>query len=692
MTARATTSKSSLNRRGGTASSVSSGPFAGSTAGDADGPLRLKAAEWLFTTALVLAAASPFAAIPSPDVEYLVNLRFVSLMLSAALMLAALGVGGIRQIPDHLRSWTLALAAFAAVAVVSASFSGRPAQLLTYGAEKSAMGAPTWVALAVIAWGAALSPARRLRSLVFGVLVGGACLAVLSGTSEWLAGGPVTGTFGNGNYLGTGVVVCLPLALVLVRATTGWLRAAAGIAAAYLVWGVSISGSATVLAVLCTQLVVAGIFAPRLVGARSDRARRLARGVAAVVLLLLVAAFVLWRAAPATLPAQAVRVLDEQVAGPTLLSRAALWKMGLTIWTDSPVLGAGPDGLDIASQRYLTEDYVSRSVADEGMGILLRDPHLLPLLLLSTLGVVGLAAGVWVGVAWARTVKATLPSRDDTRRDESLLILGACASFILCMLLIPWVVRYGAMPALISGLALASGSPQPGARPARLATPSWVTGRLIRAASIALACLFAWLGASAAVGQYAITRSTVTADPQDSLVMARLARRAQPTRSAAVQREAEVTGELMLGELAEPDMLVDAYELVPETHRSAAPFEAAIARSALDHIVLYGGTKPFLDWASAVAESAASRAPGHPEAQMEIAHAMILRGQTDEAARLIDRAEAVDYPPPRVAVYRYYIARSDNDTATAAKIEAFIAARAPDYRPLLTWPEQPAVP
>ncbi len=646
-------------------------------------PAKPSTAERIFFAGLVLAALSPFVWMPSPDLEYVGNLRFVGLMLSAGLLLLALAAQRTRWPRVEFRLWAGGLAALSAVAVFSAVAGESRLSQLTFGAELSRMSAPTWLALCLIALCATLPVARRRSVVLLSILVAGACVAVVVGTWQYVRGGFVSGLFANGNFLGTVVVCCVPVALLLARRLTGPRRIVALCALALLAWGLWIAGSATVWAVACVQILVLAALAPHLAGVYSPKVRAVLRGVALVGVAIGVAVLVAWRVAPVVLPQRVAVTLDTQVAGPTLLSRMALWDMALRIWAEHPLIGVGPDGLDLATQSHLNQNYLMRSVVDDGTRMLMRDPHLLPLLLASTFGLVGLAAALSVAVGWALALRRSLQPAGQPGRDGALLLAAGTVSFFACMLLIPWSIRFGALPSLMAGLSLGSapGDTSPDPRtPARDAAGNPVAARI---ALVVAAVGFLWLGAAAFVGQYALTRSATSMDPQESLSAARLARRVQPTRAAAAQRETEVLGELMLGGLARPEDLVAAYDAIPADQRAAAPFDAAVARTALDFIFLYGASPQFRAWASAHAQRALDTAPGLPEAQVELAHALILQGKIARANQLIDSAEQVSYPSPRLDVYRYYIAGSTGDTATAEILGRKVIDQSPEFAPLL---------
>jgi hypothetical protein len=611
--------------------------------------------------------------------------RFVFLLLAGALTLAWLAVRR-PQPPASMRPWVAALLAVAATSAVSAALAEQQMQLLTYGAEMSLMGAPSWIALCVLGFVVALPDARRHYRAIMSVLVLAACASIAIGTFEWFDTGRAGGGFGNGNFLGTVVVCCTPLALLLARAERSAPKRLAWLAAlAALAWGIWISASVTVFAVLLVQAVVLAVAAPRVLGASSDRTRLAVRGVGIAIVSVAVLVGAAYVATPAVLPSPVGDTLEREFGGVTLMSRMARWDMAFDVFRGSPLLGVGPDGLDLASQAAMTEEYVVREPVRDGVSKLMRDPHSLPLLILSTSGLIGLVVALGLAGVWSRAVAAGLRRIEGGRNEALGLTALAAASFFMCLLLIPWCVCFAALPSLLGGMALGMAASGP-----RGDTDSPVPARgmhpgLIRAASAALALALAAIGVSGAVGELAFARSFVADTPEQAVDAARLARSAQPTRVAAAVREAEVVGELMLADLRPPQEFVDVVEGLPPEARQFAPHLSSLARTAMDYIVIYGEPEGFLAWARSLAEEAQALAPILPEANVELAHAAILNGDVPAGLELLDLAEAQGYPAARLELYRYYAAMALGDTVAAQAHASAAVAEIPGFAPLVRW-------
>ncbi len=628
----------------------------------------------LLGAGLSVAAFSPYVWFPyGSDRPYDVP-RFVALMVAAALVgfgLARAPVGGSEGL--H-RAWGRALLGGSIAAALSAILGVMPSQSLTYGAELSWMGLPVWLSLAGISFVASRPHAQSGWRRVAGILVAGAAASAVLGVADRLGGGSAASIFGNGNYLGTVTVSCIPLALLLAHASGGWVRTLWTAALAALVAGTVASVSATAIAVLLGQAIVLAVGTPRLLGICGSRQTRAVRIAGLVVAGMTALIGVLWVAAPDALPASVRTTLDAEITGGSAQTRVARWEVALRVFQRYPLLGVGPDALDVASQPIMTERYIGggEGVTD-GVVMLLRDPHALPLLIADSFGALGLVAAIAIALAWTMTVKRGLAALNGDRRDALLLMALSTTSFFACLLLVPWTIRFAALPALVAGVSVGMAmhegrTPSGGARiPVRL-RPS----RLLAATVAVTACV---LGVSAAAGEHASVTAGASRSPEEAREAAGRAARVQPTRAAAWQRTIDVTGELMLAGMASPDDFVAAYDRAPAMLHAYGPHEVSTARIALDHVLINGGTRAMALWAADVADAALERAPRLPEVQVEAARAALVRGDTARAAALLDSAERLGYPMPRIELYRFYLAQVEGDEPTARQWAEAVAAR-----------------
>jgi len=104
---------------------------------------------------------------------------------------------------------------------------------------------------------------------------------------------------------------------------------------------------------------------------------------------------------------------------PTVKERVYMWRSGLTMWRQHPVLGVGPGGVKRESASYALPEAVKKRTGHV---------HNTPLQVLVERGVLGLAAWVWIWAAfYARGIRLLrrLPSE---ARQERALVAGSLAA------------------------------------------------------------------------------------------------------------------------------------------------------------------------------------------------------------------------------------------------------------------------
>lgn len=618
------------------------------------------AGEWLLAVGLAAAALTPFAYAfwywSSATARFDIP-RFAGVMGAGALACVAIALGASGGVGAYVRKrWAIALALVAGVSVLSAALSSQPAQLLTYGAERSYMSVAVWCALCAIGFAAALPAGRWLHRWLLTVVVVGSCGVVVLGAVELQQRGEFSAGLGNGNFAGTVIAGAIPLAVLLLWAARGLTRLLWATALGLLLVGIVLSRSATVAAVVFAQFVVVAACAPQLLGAGSTTARRVARYAAAAAVALAATLFLAWRVVPTLLPSSLVALLDAEITGPTYLSRVEHWRLAARTFAAHPLFGAGPDGLDAASQAVMTRGFVTSHQVIDGIGMLQRDPHSLPVLIAASAGIAGLAAAVFLAYTWGRGVAVGLRQLRGARRDGVALLGLSAVSVFACMLLIPWSIRYGALPALLGGLALAAArSFEPTAERTPSARPGWL--RIAGAAGLyAVAVVFVLLGASAWASQSALVRAQSAMDATTAAGYARQATQYAPTRLFAHDRYLSYLGEGLNSGTVSPQVFMTEYARVPAAFHGYAPYEVAVARDALDYVFRFKGPDDLGLWATGLAEKAVVIAPALPEAQVEAARAAIVRGNDALAVQLLDSAATTGYEPERIAQYRRYLA------------------------------------
>lgn len=619
-----------------------------------------KAAGGLLRAALAVAALSPLAyafwfrysTVARFDVP-----RFAAMSAVLALMCAWLMFGGsLREAREHAGQWALALACVAGVAVVSALVSGQAAQSLTYGAERSFMSAPVWIASCLTAFVVSLPSARRNHRLVISILVVGAAAFVAAGAYERLRYDKFSGMLGNGNFVGAMVVTALPLSLLMLKASGTRARPVWWIAFAMLLAGVALSQSVTAIAVLVTQVIAITVLAPEIVVGHGGSGQRTLRwGVGACVTLLL-AVLLAWVVAPGVLPPQVRGTLDEQLAGPTFESRMSSWSVAWSIFLDRPLLGAGPDGLDRASQPFLSARYITRNhPGDTGVVALMRDPHNLVLLGAASIGLLGLAAIGWLAWVWGREVVDGYRAASGRRKESVFLLSLATVSFVGSMMLVPWSVRYAAAPALVAGMAFSAARGTLGdrsRRPAPLAFGQVGAIRILLAATAGASVL---LGVTLWASQSAIARSEIAFDVTTAQSLARSATRLTPTRLAAWSAYVDTSGEMMQSGLLSPEQFIAIHDSAPSAFTAYAPYEAMTARHCFDYVNRFRGPERLAAFGAAASDRAITAAPGLPEAQVQAARAAIYRGDAARATQLLRQAEDLGFDPRMIAEVRSQI-------------------------------------
>lgn len=620
------------------------------------------------TVAMAVTVVTAFLVLPGVSFP-LDTPRFVGLMVAAGLWAFAWSSGEV-QAADTLRLRT-ALFVVAVLTVVSAALSAGPGLAFTWGAEGNMLSAPSWLAMMVVfllAGGVALGD-RRLRDLV----ATGAVLATAAsvwGIADVVRGRPPSSVFGNGNYLGPVLLLFLPVAVHRARTDEDSGARIAWIAAALvLVTGAIASASQSVQAVLAVEVLALGLVVWRHSGWPKPSART-GRRVAAVAVALAVALATWGLASPDPLAGGLRRSVTR---APTTQTRVEFWKVAWSVFRDHPVLGEGPDGLPLASQRYLSLRTMELEAGGyTGSVLLLRDPHDLPLLVLAELGLLGLAALVWLAVEWGLVVRTRLRETDDDRFLRASLVVGVVA-FFATQLLVPWTIRFGALIPLLAGLAVAPMK----ARPRRLVERSGTAmSPMSRTAFAAVGALTALaLAVTALAGDAAFARGRRAPDRAEAMRWFEIAARWQPTRAEPRYEllyalgDGIVSGETALGEYQ------GRVNTAPSIVRENGVYLANLAQPALDEAIVTG--RKDLSWETGLVEVAALLAPNHPDTILEQAHLALAGGQVDGARDRLDLALRIGARGPRSVLYRLLLARASGDTAAEQRFASELGSTAP---------------
>jgi len=131
--------------------------------------------------------------------------------------------------------------------------------------------------------------------------------------------------------------------------------------------------------------------------------------------LLLAAAAAL--AGPGPLSRRVASMTDPN--DPTVKEREYMWRSAFTMWRERPWLGYGPGGVKREYSRYALAEAVKKRTGHV---------HNTPLQILVERGVIGLAAWLWIWVAFYAQTVACLRSLPDDAARERALVSGSLAA------------------------------------------------------------------------------------------------------------------------------------------------------------------------------------------------------------------------------------------------------------------------
>ena len=106
---------------------------------------------------------------------------------------------------------------------------------------------------------------------------------------------------------------------------------------------------------------------------------------------------------------------------PTVRERVYMWRSGLTMWRQHPVLGLGPGGVKREYERYALPEAVKKRTGHV---------HNTPLQILVERGVLGLAAWLWIWAAFFAKGVGLLRRLPEDAARERALVLGGMAAIV----------------------------------------------------------------------------------------------------------------------------------------------------------------------------------------------------------------------------------------------------------------------
>ena len=556
--------------------------------------------------------------------------RAAAVLVVAAAWLITWAAGLVRY--TRQQAWWLAGMGALCISVgLSAVMARFPVSALL-GGLGTGMGFAQWVALAVVALGASSVPIGRVtRRWIAATYLWVVPVAVV-GLMQATQGRPVTAGLLNDSLFGLVLVIWFAPALGLALTSRAPAERWAWVAVAALL-GVSVAASqaraASAGIVLELGLALAFI-APALVPTRGTALRAVGFVVAGVSALA-VAVVAIAGAFGVSSPFAGL--------GTTFLTRAYLYRTALESFAQAPLLGAGPDGFQLAAQRFVEPTLMALEHGSLLVNATSADPHSSALRILVEAGVVGAAALGFAIVGWAVAVRRTQAPSSQADGLRRSFAIGA-AGFALTSLVSPWPVTIGATPVVVVGLAAASfGTGEPLRDLPR-------AGRIVAAAVLSAGLLFvAWSG----VSHYSAFLTAVASQtPVQKQVALEEAKRAMPWSQEARFQALWAQGialESGVGDRGEFQRAVDADPLAS----AYAPLLAEFARQSLVSAQREGAQD--LSWEREAVSQAQQAGPGIPEVAAERLHLALVSGDPGQIAEALAAAQGVAEPAEQYAAY-----------------------------------------
>ncbi|TMQ60245.1 MAG: hypothetical protein E6K76_02660 [Candidatus Eisenbacteria bacterium] len=305
----------------------------------------------------------------------------------------------------------------------------------------------------------------------------------------------IFGTLGHPNMLGAYLGMTVPLVLWLaIRARSGAERALWAFVGTISVVVIAATLSRGAWLGLGAGMIAWGLLRLRgrnggsAAGARATRGMaRIPAAVLASLLVLAAAAFFMARSPMGANLATRVRQITSLNA-PTTQSRIHIWRAGLRMAHDHPVLGVGLDSFGTVFPRYRTAAYWRIE-----WGSTPNKAHNEAIQILATQGVAGGIAALLVLLFAARAIWRAAGRSDPAGRAGAAAAGGALVGFAVQDLASFTVVALGSLAAALAGwLSVGGSEPVPergeaGSRPRRGGTAGWA----ILAAGVPIAILFA---------------------------------------------------------------------------------------------------------------------------------------------------------------------------------------------------------
>lgn len=323
-----------------------------------DGKAETSLAALLMAAALVVPTIFVLA---SPDVFVTPKLTALRVTLVIGLILLVFGAGR-RLDPNVLRSYRttrvidIALVAYVGLTTLATIASINPAHSLVgeYEQYQGLLTTLLYIAFFYLAR-LALADVRRLKLLASATIVGATIVAAYAVLQQlgldplWgsLYKGSVFSTLGQHEWLGAYLVLCLALGVALLYGVKPYARLLVALALVLILIALLLALSrGAYIGIGVATAVFAIALAPR---ARPNRRWLLALSGAAIALAL-VGALPPVRQEAGAVVSRALSTTDP--ADSSIEGRLDLWKVGLAITVDHPILGTGPETFPLLFPQY----------------------------------------------------------------------------------------------------------------------------------------------------------------------------------------------------------------------------------------------------------------------------------------------------------------------------------------------------
>ncbi|PKQ17200.1 MAG: hypothetical protein CVT67_01810 [Actinobacteria bacterium HGW-Actinobacteria-7] len=650
-------------------------------------------AELVGIVAIALAALSPFAFV-SQSAYFVDTTRWVAMLLAGAACLWAWARPGALSGSSNTTLWLdRAIGAFAVVVIASAALSAHPAQAFTYGAERNYLGAPSWLAMLLVFFTASrVRLTRRVHIALRFALIASLPFAVW-GLTQGLQHQMITGGFMNTDQFGPVMLMCVPLAVVEFRAARGKpIESALWAASALLLLVSAVVGdsSSAVVAGAAVLVCVTFLLTPDLLhidGARNRRVAVIAGGSALTLGALLVSVGLF---APSALPGQVGAWFEQALHSRSVFARVEFWRTSWAIFKDHPILGVGPDGFHVASQGYLTRTLMEFA-ADRtagGFGILIREPHSIPALVLAQFGILGAIASSALAATWglAFTRRKAEEPRAASVRTAYALSFGI---WLLMQLFVPFSTTFGILPAAVLGLAVAPAPSSRGSEAPRRSQFAEAFSRLwnLRSVAVSTAVLgtlaASWLGVSSLAGESNLKKLDAGLSPSQSVAVLETAIGWQPTRPYLRYQLLRQQGfDAMYAGKQAMQQYENDVDAAGDGVLGVGVYTAKLSQIALDYSQLSGDTQA-ASWADAHMKRALQLSPNHVDVVLEAIHTSVLQGDAGAARKYLALATELRIRTDRSRLYQQQTERLLGNTATADSLADIVKLHTPELADLL---------